>query len=94
MSETSTLRLGLSIVINTVIVIFELGAGFLTGSLSLMSDAIHNLADITPVFFYSVVSYSILWKVISSDLFTPVTGPDLRFSFIAQLFETFFFLKS
>ena len=46
MSHTSVFRLGLSIIINSVIVIFELGAGFLTGSLSLLSDAIHNLADV------------------------------------------------
>ncbi len=46
MSQASLLRLGLSVIINAVIVLFELTAGFLTGSLSLLSDAVHNLADV------------------------------------------------
>ena len=37
-------------VLNLIFVIFELSVGFLTGSVSLIADAIHNLSDVVALF--------------------------------------------
>lgn len=37
-------------VLNLVFVVFELSVGFLTGSVSLIADAIHNLSDVVALF--------------------------------------------
>lgn len=37
-------------VLNLIFVIFELAVGFLTGSVSLIADAIHNLSDVVSLF--------------------------------------------
>jgi cobalt-zinc-cadmium efflux system protein len=42
-------RLWATAVLNSAITVTELGAGFLSGSLALLSDAVHNLSDVVAI---------------------------------------------
>jgi len=49
-SHRTLLPLSLGIALNTGIFVAEVVGGLLSGSLALLSDALHNLADIFPLF--------------------------------------------
>ena len=44
-NDTSTIRLLITIILNFIITITEIIGGILSGSLSLISDALHNFSD-------------------------------------------------
>ncbi len=52
-TDTLNQNILLSIVINSLIVLVEIVGGFLSGSLALLSDSVHNLTDV----FALVISY-------------------------------------
>ncbi len=57
--ETSTLRLVITIILNFVITIAEIIGGIISGSLSLISDALHNFSDgIAVIISYIAIRYN------------------------------------
>lgn len=58
-SETSTVRLVITIILNFVITIAEIIGGIVSGSLSLISDALHNFSDgIAVIISYIAIRYN------------------------------------
>src|SRR5512146_614275 len=58
---TQSRRLGVAILLNGVIFAFELIGGLLTGSLALISDAMHNLSDFFALILSLIASKVMLW---------------------------------
>ena len=57
--ETSTVRLVITIILNFVITITEIVGGIISGSLSLISDALHNFSDgIAVIISYIALRYN------------------------------------
>ena len=55
-------RLSIAIVLNGLIFLFELVGGLLTGSLALISDAMHNLSDCFALVMSLIASKVMLWR--------------------------------
>ena len=59
---TSGTRLGAAILLNAIICLIEFVGGMLTGSLALVSDAIHNLSDVLALVLSYIAGRVVLWE--------------------------------